>query len=234
MGGGEVDDETEEEKKEDTEVKVASINPIAELLPLSPFITKEQSPLSIEVSCINPRGKFMLILHERGILLTNPKKGEEMLAITAAAVSNVIWFRKMEEYKKLKQPSGKKPLPGHMVLICFKEGAKVVFRNKEISQVCLQLPTYFVEENESGAEFTEKQWWNGLNKALCGDGGSMTRVNAKMDQPSTEIAADEFTFQSEGAAGSSTTTEGMPCVGCYHGLNDGVLYPLRQGLLFFK
>ncbi|KAL7506398.1 hypothetical protein ACHAXN_004903 [Cyclotella atomus] len=231
MGGGEDDEDINEEKKNDTEVEVAAINPILELLPLPPFITKEQSPLSIEVSCINPRGKFTLILHKNGIVLTNPKKAEEVLAIPAAAVSNVIWFRKMEEYKQLKQPSGKKPLPGHVLLTCFKEDANVVFRNKKLSQVCLQLPTYS-ECNESDGQFTEKQWWDGLSKALCGDEGSMTRVNAKMDRPSFET--DEFTFQSEGASGSSTTTEGMPYVGCYHGLNDGVLYPLREGLLFFK
>jgi hypothetical protein len=38
----------------------------------------------------------------------------------------------------------------------------------------------------------------------------------------------------EGTTNSSSTTEGLPYVGCYKGFNDGALFPLREGLLFFK
>lgn len=232
--GGDYDNQMEEEKKDEDVETASNTNAILESPPLSPFVSQDQSPLQIELSCTNPRGKFLLQLHENGILLTNPKKTEETVTIAASSVENIILFRKGEEYKKLKQPSGKKPLPGHMMLICLKsEGVKVVFRNKDLTQICLQLPSYSMESTNSDGQFSEQQWWEGLNTALCSDGGKMIRVHAKMDRPSFE-ASEAFTFQSEGSSGSSTTTEGMPYVSCYHGLNDGELYPLREGLLFFK
>ena len=43
-----------------------------------------------------------------------------------------------------------------------------------------------------------------------------------------------YVFQSEGEQGTASTTEGMPYVGCYYGFNDGALFPLKEGLLFFK
>ena len=239
MGGGDVnagDEEMGEEKKDDdTTAENHSASLILDSPAVSPFRTNEQSPLQIEVSCTNPRGKFTLQLHENGIILTNPKKPEEIIPIPNASAENIIWFRKMEEYKKLKTPSGKKPLPGHMILICFESDKMVMFRNKELSQVCFQLPSYLQDDSENKEQmFSEEQWWDGLGTALYGGGDKMIRVGAKMDIPSRRITSDSFTFQSEGAPGSSSTTEGMPYVGCYHGLNDGVLYPIQDGLLFFK
>ncbi|KAL3783600.1 hypothetical protein HJC23_002104 [Cyclotella cryptica] len=254
--GDENDDEMDEAggKNDDGVEKVSDYSlPVSSGIqspPLPPFIdAKQQSPLQIEVSCTTPRGKFLLQLHQNGIVLANPKKAEEQITIASSQVENVIWFRKEEEYKKLKQrqSSGKvnsKSLmvPGHMILICLNpseetDGVKVIFRNKQMNQVCLQLPAYFIEGGSGEKEkecFTEKEWWDGLIKALCSDNVSMIRVLANMDKPSYTSHGDSFTFQSEGASGSSTTTEGMPYVGCYHGLNDGALYPLRDGLLFFK
>jgi hypothetical protein len=43
-----------------------------------------------------------------------------------------------------------------------------------------------------------------------------------------------YQFVSHQEQGTSTTTAGMPFVKCYAGVNDGVLYPLQEGLLFFK
>ena len=247
LGGGQVDDEETdeaEEKKDDAEEQT-STNLVLQSPPLLPFTDPNLQPLQIEVSCTQPRGKFFLQLHRQGIVLANPKKAEEQLIIPASCVENVIWFRKEEEYKKLKQQQasgkGSKSLVvgGHMVLVCFKMGEneeKVMFRNKELSQACFLLPTYLIEGYDAceKKQFTEKEWWSGFNTALGSDNGNMIRVHAKMDRPSAAMSDDSFTFQSEGASGSSTTTEGMPYVGCYHGLNDGALYPLRDGLLFFK
>ena len=239
MGGGDAhanDEEMDEEKKEDDEATAEnhSANLIFRSPVVSPFSTKEQSPLQIEVSCTYPRGKFTLQLYQNGLILTNPKKPEEMIPIPKASLENVIWFRKMEEYKKLKTPSGKKPLPGHMILICFESSKKVMFRNKELTQVCFQLPSYSQDGSDDKEQFSEEQWWGGLGTALCSEDDKMIRVGAKMDIPSWGTTSDSFVFQSEGAPGSSSTTEGMPYVGCYHGLNDGLLYPIQDGLLFFK
>ncbi|KAL7519276.1 hypothetical protein ACHAWX_004063 [Stephanocyclus meneghinianus] len=252
-GNDEGIDETEEKKDDRAEKPTEPAPPTSAVIqspPLPPFIdAKQKSPLQIEVSCTNPRGKFLLQLHQNGIVLANPKKVEEQIAICSSQVENIIWFRKEEEYKKLKQQqtSGKANsksfmVPGHMVLICLKSSedsdyVKVKFRNKGVNQVCLQLPAYLIEGDSGEKEkerFTEKEWWAGLNRAMCSDNDRMIRVLAKMDQPSYTTDSDCFTFQSEGTSGSSTTTEGMPYVSCYHGLNDGALYPLREGLLFFK
>lgn len=205
----------------------------------------------IEVSCINPRGKFQLSMYKQGMVLSNPKKEDERIPISPTNVKHVIWFRKPEDYKKVKQMkknegNGKgsgKAIPGHMVLICLDEGSDdapsgVMFRNKPLSQVCFQLPSYPApsNDNEEGGnkQITEEAWWNGMRSALfvSGSRDGMTRVHATMDM--ADYARSNFVFKSEGEAGSTTTTEGMPYVGCYQGFNDGALFPLREGLLFFK
>eukprot|EP00571_Detonula_confervacea_P003460 CAMPEP_0172328916 /NCGR_PEP_ID=MMETSP1058-20130122/60603_1 /TAXON_ID=83371 /ORGANISM="Detonula confervacea, Strain CCMP 353" /LENGTH=534 /DNA_ID=CAMNT_0013046053 /DNA_START=505 /DNA_END=2109 /DNA_ORIENTATION=- len=213
-----------------------------------------------EVSCINPRGKFLLSIFKNGIILTNPKKqNEEQIPISPSNVRNVIWFRKPEDYKKVKQLnengiSGKgknKGIPGHMVLICLEEETAddgssdhegITFRNKPLKQVCLQLPAYpppssaeDSNDDNSNAQLTEEDWWNGLSSALfSGTNNGIIRVHTTIDKPAYSKGTPGFVFQSEGEPGSTTTTEGMPYVGCYQGFNDGALFPLREGLLFFK
>ncbi len=39
---------------------------------------------------------------------------------------------------------------------------------------------------------------------------------------------------SKSTSGFVSTTQDMPYVGCYQGFNDGTLFPLREGLLFFN
>jgi len=49
-----------------------------------------------------------------------------------------------------------------------------------------------------------------------------------------QVLGQTDNFKSYQAPNISTTTSGMPFVSCYLGVNDGVLYPLQEGLLFFK
>ena len=144
-----------------------------------------------------------------------------------------------------------KGVPGHMVLICLEEEEEeegkggVMFRNKPLKQVCFQLPTYPSSSNADGsvgenAQLTEENWWSGLSSSLFAGSKSsdcITRVHTPIEKPEyvKGKSVGEFAFQSEGEPGSgSTTTEGMPYVGCYHGFNDGALFPMKEGLLFFK
>jgi hypothetical protein len=234
MGGGEEDEEAtdeQEESKDDTTndngddvTSTTSNNNLGE--PIASFSSQE-------VSCINPRGKFVLSLHSNGIMLTNPKKDEEQITIPKAAVEHAVWFRKPEDYKSLKQlkEGSKKPIPGHMILVCLEDG--ITFRNKAIQQICLQLPSYPAGEADSN----EEDWYTGLSSALLAENRSITRVLAKMDnQSSSKTKNGEFMFQAGlGASGStSTTTASFPYVGCNRGFNNGALFPLREGLLFFK
>ena len=71
---------------------------------------------------------------------------------------------------------------------------------------------------------------------------SIIWVHSKMDNEKDEgnnssHHHSRYIFHSttlEGTTNSSSTTEGLPYVGCYKGFNDGALFPLREGLLFFK
>lgn len=204
----------------------------------------------IEVSCVHPRGKFLLSVRENGVVLTNPKKPEEeRIPLAAASVENVVWFRRPEDYKKVQQMGkngggNSKGVPGHVVLICLADDDSlggIAFRKKPLKQVCFQLPAYppssLADGNDNGIkQLTEETWWNGLGSALFSGekNGDIVRVHASMETPAFLKSKHEFVFESEGESGSTTTTQAMPYVGCYRGFNDGALFPLREGLLFFK
>ena len=112
-----------------------------------------------------------------------------------------------------------------------------MFRNKPLKQVCFQLPTYPSQsaESDNSTQLNEKSWWDGLSSSLFiednANKSGIIRVNASME---TGKSSNGFVFKSAGEQGSSSTTEGLPFVGCYQGFNDGALFPLKEGLLFFK
>ena len=200
------------------------------------LLGEPMASFSAQISCINPRGRFLLSLHNNGLLLTNPKKEEEQIAVTRDAVQHMIWFRKPEDYKSLKQLKEGKPIPGHMVLLCLEDG--ITFRNKALKQICIQLPSYPAPSAESNEDdHNEEDWYNGFS-AMLSKTSSIIRVLAKMDKQFTNNAkrGGGYMFQAgEGATGNtSSTTEGLPFVGCNRGFNNGALFPLREGLLFFK
>eukprot|EP00984_Skeletonema_dohrnii_P025549 scaffold14725_cov144-Skeletonema_dohrnii-CCMP3373.AAC.5 len=221
-----------EESKEDTTntnndnaTKTAS-NELGESIP---------SFSSLEVSCINPRGKFLLSLHNNGIMLQNPKKAEEQITITKEAVEHAVWFRKPEDYKSLKQlkEGSKKPIPGHMILMCLEDDG-VTFRKKAMTQICFQLPSYAAPSVETDEDINEEEWYNGLNSSLLSEQNNITRVLAKMDAKTAKKGGYMFEAGVGSSGNTSTTTAGMPFVGCNRGFNNGALFPLREGLLFFK
>ncbi len=189
---------------------------------------------SLEVSCINPRGKFLLSLHDNGIMLQNPKKEEEQIIISKEAVEHAVWFRKPEDYRSLKQlkEGSKKPIPGHMVLMCLEDG--ITFRNKALKQVCFQLPSYAAPSVETDEDIKQKDWHTALNSALMSENEKITCVRAKMDTQTCNTKKGYMFQAGEGSGNTSTTTAGMPFVGCNRGFNNGALFPLQEGLLFFK
>jgi len=191
---------------------------------------------SLEVSCINPRGKFLLSLHNNGIMLQNPKKAEEQITISKEKIEHAVWFRKPEDYKSLKQlkEGSKKPIPGHVILMCLEDG--ITFRNKALKQICFQLPSYPAPSVETDEDINQEDWCNALNSALMSENKKITCVIAKMDASTCKTKNVGYMFQAgEGASGNtSTTTAGMPFVGCNRGFNNGALFPLQEGLLFFK
>jgi hypothetical protein len=145
-------------------------------------------------------------------------------------------------------------MPGHVVLITLRDRGveyAVEHKGKSLSQVCFQLPSYGGGGGGGGGDgaggssdnaLREGDWFDGLSSALLGSarfdgGGKMIRVRSAMDDVDDvdDDDADLFAFRSSGEeGGGSTTTENMPYVGCYRGFHDGALFPLREGLLFYK
>ena len=171
----------------------SSKSSIEELSPSSVPILRDYE---CEVSCINPRGRFLLRIYRHGIVLIDPKKIQDDCKIIVDSrrdciIEHVIIFRKPEEYKKMKSGSGggggagggKKGLlaGGHMVLINLKEDDETLvgieYKGKRLGQICFQLPSYgataITAANDDDDDDklirlspTESQWKAGLLSAF--------------------------------------------------------------------
>jgi hypothetical protein len=215
---------------------------------------------SVEVSATTPRGKFDLTMHEfTGIVLRNKK--EEVVAVPSSSVATVIVFPKAEDCRKATNSSRKKgppKRPGNLVLLVLKEEAadSVQFRGKSLKQICIQLPQSILpessaddgEDSDGGGGMMivdpikerdiEMEWVDLLGKTFGMPSEKVVLVSnpAYLTDDGREERAyvGRYNFKSDETEGTSTTTAGMPYVKCYEGVNDGVLFPLEEGLLFFK
>lgn len=168
----------------------------------------------------------------------------QRLFLPRGSVSNLIVFPKPEDCKLIanNKKSDKQRNPkAHLVLLKLKEPIK--FGKKETDQVCFQLP-WDKKDGPTGPvldDSSEYKDWNEatnawrriLVKAFKSDneeneGGPPTMVVSQVRPTHAKP------FMSHLDNSSSTTTSGMPFIKCNHGVEDGVLYPLEQGLLFFK
>lgn len=167
-----------------------------------------------------------------------------MILISPDDVQSVILFPKPEDCGKTAAVAAKKKkkkksvikIPGDMVLIAFTSKAKILFKKKVLQSVCFQLPEH--EESSSSSSSSEdtgtfeEQWATLLNKSLSLDGSLVRVYNPNKKEERLE---DRFVFCSDvGDSNTSSTSAGMPFVKCYSGYNDGALYPLEEGILFFK
>jgi hypothetical protein len=113
----------------------------------------------------------------------------------------------------------------------------ITFNNKQVNQITLQLPWEKTEgalkpklsanaskEEQDPTEDVTDMWCQLLIQSL-GDQIEITRVTRN------KMGNDFTSFE---PSGSSSTTAAMPFVRCYAGVQDGALYPLESGLLFFK
>lgn len=93
---------------------------------------------------------------------------------------------------------------------------KVAFHKKSLTQVCFALP--------SEDDLSKMTWIEVLCKSLA------------FQEKEVIMAQDckGYTFEMFKEGNTSTTTGGMPFVQCYYGVKDGVLFPMKEGLLFFK
>jgi hypothetical protein len=159
------------------------------------------------VSMTAPRGKFQMTLFDGGMQCVNGKG--DTLVITSA--HKIVVFPSPQDCR-LKKKGG-----ADMVLLCLdNDNDKVAFQEKSLTQVCFALPA----EDDS----SKMTWIEVLCKSLV------------FQEKEVIMAQDRkgYTFESFKEGNTSTTTGGMPFVQCYYRVKDGVLFPMKQGLLFFK
>jgi hypothetical protein len=187
------------------------------------------------VSLTNPRGKFALQLYERGVKLIDAR--DNPIIIKAGTVRHVVVFSKSEDMIRAKHQqggswsgaaAGKKELPVTLfMLVVLKRGVGCLYKSKPLPQICCQLPAVTMTPADimGGSGYLDEATpASAFVRAVCQQMG--------VDQ--AVWATQRSAFRSHSEEGTSTTTSGMPFVGCYHGVNDGVLFPLPEGLLFFK
>jgi hypothetical protein len=195
----------------------------------------EVASATTAVSLTNPRGKFALELYERGLKLVDAK--DNAIVVKRGAVRHAVVFPKPEDMIRAKHQlggggaaSGRKDPPLTMfLLLVFRRGAGSLYKNKPLPQICCQLPTSAVTapagSGGGGSSGDGPAPWSAFLAAVCQQLGVDGVVR---------VARRSELFRSHSEEGTSTTTSGMPFVSCYHGVNDGVLFPLPEGLLFFK
>ena len=204
VGEAEVTEETVEEDNEKKTVVETSSD-------LGNALTEKAT-----VSMTTPRGKFTMTLHEQGIRFANAKN--QFLLIPPQTVERIVMFPKPEDCRKV----GKQDVySGDMVLLCLQNDTN--FNDKPLTQVCFQPP--------KGDSPTASSWLD----LFC----TCLRLNKKrqvaiVQNPKNPTDRSRYSFRSHDPGGTSSTTAGMPYVQCYHGVKDGALYPMEEGLLFFK
>lgn len=201
----------------------------------------------IEVSVVAPRSKYNLHIQERGLMFKHPKKDSENFVVSSeGVVDKIVIFPKPESCRRTTSSSKNTPA-GDMVLMSFHND--ILIGKKKYPQVCFQLPTSFTVQRDDNVVHGDEQplqgtdlWVELLCESLRIDRVAHPEKVIRVRNPTegrTKISSgdhdkDRFAFSSAQEAGTSTTTGGMPFVKCYHGIQDGVLYPLKEGLLFFK
>ncbi|KAL3925802.1 MAG: hypothetical protein SGILL_000150, partial [Bacillariaceae sp.] len=184
-----------------------------------------------ETSILTPRlGKCHIQLHERGLTATKvssdaANSSSSKLTVEASNISHLLVFPKPEDCKLLVQQNAlsndakRKKLTGCLVLLRLKEAMEIPANNnkkKKCQQLCFSLPV----EKKIGP----------IGPTLAGE----TSIN---DDSDVEMITQQWCDVLKKAlvlSRVSTTSGGMPFISCYMGVNDGVLYPLKEGLLFYK
>mmetsp|Transcript_8471 Transcript_8471/g.16382 ORF Transcript_8471/g.16382 Transcript_8471/m.16382 type:complete len:544 (-) Transcript_8471:202-1833(-) len=128
-------------------------------------------------------------------------------------------------------------------------GPSLVVAEGEETQVDTEIETADNNNNDNNDNNDPTEAWGKLlHRALGGKlvqvlKGSSSSLPSSGGEPTASTRTcrnagcgdgDDVNFESYQPPNTSTTTAGMPFVGCYLGVNDGVLYPLREGLLFYK
>lgn len=212
-----------------------------------------EEPRDMLVSAITPRIKLNLSIHERGVAFTSTKNEEIILPANVHAVQYAIVFPKREDClqkPKLDNEKRRVLIPGSMVLLIL-DADKVCFRKKSLNQICFQLPQHYSDPMDASVSISDDIPQASLEEQMrlhCVDRFEETILellknalqlnhfyriyNPKYSNVS-ELKA--YAFQSDDGGGNQSIMQGkMPYLKCYYGVNDGVIYPMEEGLLFYK
>ena len=178
---------------------------------------------------------------------------------SSAVVSHLLLFPKPEDCKaivynrKLDEESKPKKVGGNLVVLRLESPVHLPKQKSPTQQLCFALPgdkklgtptgpSLTKEESESessssnSSDDATEAWGQVLHRAL---GGRLAQVLGRQGEgaimgDNAKNKNNYLGFKSYQPPNTSTTTAGMPFVSCYLGVNDGVLYPLEEGLLFYK
>ena len=211
-------------------------------------LEKNGKVFETEVSCLIPRGKFTVRLHKKGAVLTSTRNSKEIIAVENHTIDDtLVVFPKPDQCKPPPKPessedeedkkkkSKRKPLElVRLVLIPIKKTDQVMHttfnnhgqpKSKQLTQVCFPLPVgRFAEQGELESDnLSEQDWIQALKQAF--------RLDSIVD-----IQYSQLTDTSNGVYKSvgPSSNPGMPFVSCHLHINQGHLFPLKQGVLFFK
>jgi hypothetical protein len=181
---------------------------------------------------------------------------------TPVVVSHALLFPKPEDCKVIvsnrKDGAKQKKTGGNLVLLRLSSAISVPKHKSPTRQLCFALPadtklgrpigpSLLVQSSSSSSsssDTTSDDNDNDNNKQPTEEWGKVLKQALGGRQQGTEEEQKEslvlaiirpgIDFKSHQPNKSSSTTAGMPFVNCYLGVNDGVLYPLKEGLLFYK
>ena len=203
----------------------------------------------VELSLTNPRGKFHITFHQEGVHASTIKN-PQTLVIPKGAIRNVIVFPKPTDCQFISS-SSKKAAISPMVLLCFHdnddddndEQPSVTFEDKPLSQICFSLPATLDETlntalehasaSSANSSHVEDAWIQLLSHSLQIPTTQIFRI-ANPNTSSEPKLKGSWTFKSYQEANTSSTAGNLPFVKTYYGVQDGCLFPMEQGLLFFK
>jgi Histone chaperone Rttp106-like len=189
---------------------------------------------TIEVTGVQPRSKFSVKFGQGGCEFVDAKR--ESIMLTANCVQHMVVFPKPEDCR-IRAATKSQPPSTDLVLLVLAENSTVHYKKKPLPQFCWQLPATSPDWDDDAATHGDDvtaAWIAVLATALALD---PSRHLIRIHKPAhgahkrTCIPNDFVSYKDP--TKSSTVSE-LPFVSCHCGVQDGVLFPTRAGLLFFK
>ncbi|CAB1112107.1 unnamed protein product [Ectocarpus sp. CCAP 1310/34] len=165
------------------------------------------------VQLLQPRGRFDLVLRKGGVTIAG-KAGD--VFVSWQNVRHIISLPRPEGFNWGKVLDPDDPAGSDLIALPLK--SPVPFRKSKTSMVLLQ-PDPKAKHSEVSISV------DGVSHQVSGSQGTLVMSALKLLSRVQQVAPDRGLFASR---------DGKSFVKCYHGVNEGSLFPLKQGLLFMK